>query len=116
MARDAIYTEQMPFVGTPDHARVQEALSERNLSKAEVQRYALNGFYGFEGAGYIPEGVTFEEFVNRCEAKIRPLTKGAPEPEPGTSEQTKAPVKRASRRRPAKTVEPGAPVEPDVAG
>jgi hypothetical protein len=71
MAKSAKFTEQMPFVGTPDQFRLMGLVEERlNDSKAAVIRAGLNLLFDLVD-DTLPEGASEEERVTRALAIVR---------------------------------------------
>lgn len=71
MARSAKFTEQMPFVGTPDQFRLMGLVEARlNDSKAAVIRAGLNLLFGLED-DVLPEGADEAAIVERALAVVK---------------------------------------------
>ncbi|HEU5487029.1 MAG TPA: hypothetical protein VFU98_19155, partial [Microlunatus sp.] len=64
MGKNARYTEQMPFVGTPDQKELVDLLEKHVDSRALVLRAGLNLLAGLEDDQFVP-GETVEEVAAR---------------------------------------------------
>lgn len=78
MAKQAVMTEQMPFVGPPDMKQFLDTVAEDGgRSRAEVVRFAITKTYGLTEDGNVPDATDMDTLVAAAIRKMngrRPAT------------------------------------------